>query len=187
MVLLQPLVKSNELLVKKLHQLHNIQNCHLHLSHESPYCMQSVFYQIPTALPNNLNSAGYHRQCYQHFTSNLCHLGDNGKAKATFSQWHRSPRKSYTAGSAGPIFPPECIFCYKLEINANASDVPGWESFRSVDFQAVMLRLVNNRQCSGHGALESNLDLLQHDTPALLTMLLPCKFVVVLFKLSYSQ
>jgi hypothetical protein len=98
----------------KLQQLHEIRNKRLCLSHDSPYRMQSVCDQIPTTLPDDLESVGYHRQCYQRFTANLHLLGENKEAEA--SQWHHSPRKLYSASSDGPIFPPECIFCDKVEI-----------------------------------------------------------------------
>ena len=100
----------------KLKQLHNIRDRRLHLSHESPYRMQSVCDQIPVTLPDDLESAGYHRQCYQRFTGNLHLLGDDTAAETSTSEWHHSPRKMSSAGSAGPIFPPECIFCEKVQI-----------------------------------------------------------------------
>jgi hypothetical protein len=101
---------------EKLQQLHKIRDRRLHQAHESPYRMQSACYQIPTTLLDDLESAGYHHQCYQHFTGNLHLLGDDTEPEASTSQWHHSPRKLSSAGSAGPIFPPECIFCERVEI-----------------------------------------------------------------------
>ena len=76
--------------------------------------MQSVCDQIPAALSDDLESIGYHRQCYQRFTCNLDRLGDgqDNEPKASTSSL-RSPRKQSTSG---PLFPPQCIFCEKVEI-----------------------------------------------------------------------
>ena len=80
------------------------------------YRMQVVCDQIPTTLPDDLNNVGYHRQCYQRFTSNRRSVN-----LATPSLTSGSTRKLllfwfWTASFAGPIFPPECIFCGKVEI-----------------------------------------------------------------------
>ena len=97
----------------KLEYLHGIRERRLRQTHESPFRMQSVCDQIPAALPDDLESTGYHRQCYQHFTSNLDRLDDKDKNEPVASTSScRSPRKR---SSRGPIFPPECIFCEKVE------------------------------------------------------------------------
>lgn len=116
---------------EKLQQLHKIRDRRLHQSHESPYRMQSVCDQIPTTLPDDLKSTGYHRQCYQRFTCNLHLLGDDTEPEASTSQWHHSPRKLSSAGSAGPIFPPECIFCDKIEIKDGDRKTERAENFSS--------------------------------------------------------
>ncbi|KAI4827603.1 hypothetical protein KUCAC02_030988 [Chaenocephalus aceratus] len=109
-----PLTKIKGTAIEKLQQLHEIRDQRLHQPHKSPYCMQSVCDQIPTTLPDDLESVGYHRNCYQRFTCNLHLLEDNPEPST--SQWNHSPRKLSFGGSAGPIFPPECIFCDKVEI-----------------------------------------------------------------------
>ena len=50
---------------EKLEHLQNIRNQRLKLAHDSPYRMQSVCDQIPETVPHDLESTGYHRQCYQ--------------------------------------------------------------------------------------------------------------------------
>ena len=78
--------------------------------------MQYVCDQIPPHLPDDLNSIGYHRQCYQRFIANLNRLPDlQHDEEPEASGGHRSPRKSSSLKSAGPLFPPECIFCGKVE------------------------------------------------------------------------
>ena len=117
---------------EKLQQLHNIRNRRLHQAHDSPYRMQSVCDQIPTTLPDDLESFGYHRQCYQRFTGNLHLLGDDAEPEASTSQWHHSPRKL----SSGPIFPPQCIFCEKVEIkgaNRKTERVENFSSYKNKD------------------------------------------------------
>lgn len=73
--------------------------------------MQSVCDQLPATLPEYLQSTGYHRQCYQRFTGNLHFLGDAIEPEASISLL-QSPRRH----SAVPIFPPERIFCEKVEM-----------------------------------------------------------------------
>lgn len=99
----------------RLQEFNKIRDLRLQHSHDSPHRMQSVCDQIPTTLPTDLQRVGYHRGCYQHFTRHLNRLQDEQHA-ATTSERHHSPRKSVSAASHGPIFPPECIFCETLEI-----------------------------------------------------------------------
>ena len=100
---------------EKLNHIHTIRDRRLSQPHESPYRMKEVCDHIPATLPDDLESVGYHRQCYQRFTANLHLLGDERptEVEASTSQRHHSPRK---ISSIGPIFPPECIFCDKLEV-----------------------------------------------------------------------
>lgn len=105
-----PLTKIKGTAEEKLQQLHKIRDQRLQQSHESPYRMQSVCDQIPSTLPDNLESAGYHRNCYVRFTANLHLLGHD--TEPSTSESYRSPRRS----SSGPIFPPQCIFCNKVAI-----------------------------------------------------------------------
>jgi hypothetical protein len=58
-----------------------------------------------------LERTGYHSRCYQYFPGNLHHLGDEFEPEASNLLLH-SPLKH----SAGPVFPPEYIFCEKVEI-----------------------------------------------------------------------
>jgi hypothetical protein len=88
-------------------------------SHGSTHRMQSVCDNIPTTLPSDLESVGYHSKCYRRFTAHLDRLKDDTneeEEEASTSRQHHSPRKSTSVGSHGPLFPPECIFCEKLEI-----------------------------------------------------------------------
>ena len=101
-----PLTKIKGTAAEKLQQLHKIRHQRLKQSHESPHRMQSVCDQIPSSLPDDLESVGYHRTCYQRFTANLERLVHDTEPEPSTSQTYRSPRQS----SSGPIFPPECIF-----------------------------------------------------------------------------
>ena len=72
------------------------------------------------SLPNNLDGidldcTGYHRHCYQRFTSNLRRLKNSPKNDASTSK-PRSPRKRKSLEGSSRLFPRECIFCDKLEI-----------------------------------------------------------------------
>ena len=84
--------------------------------------------QIPTALSDDLESVGYHRQCYVRFTANLRRLEDDTEPVASTSLRHHSPRK---LTSGGPIFPPECIFCGKTEIKDGYRKTERAENFSS--------------------------------------------------------
>lgn len=98
---------------EKLEQLLEIRNKRLNQEHDSPYRMQTVCNLIPTTLPEDLDSIGYHRQCYQRFTSNLNRLKENENDYSNSSSLEQQLRLSRSLSSAGPPFPPECIFCQK--------------------------------------------------------------------------
>lgn len=116
----------------KLQQLHQIRDRRMCLTHDSPYRMQSVCDQIPTTLPDDLKSVGYHRQCYQRFSANLNRLPDHIEAgEVGTSQWHHDPRKVSPTGFTVPIFPPECIFCDKVEIKGSGRNTERAEVFPS--------------------------------------------------------
>ena len=83
--------------------------------------MESVCAQVPTILPGDLESVGYHRKCYMSFTKNLHRLRDDTEPEPSTSQRHHSPRKP--GGSAGYVFPPECIFCETVEIKDEKDEV----------------------------------------------------------------
>ena len=103
---------------EKLYQLHNIRDRRLMEPQDSPNRMEDVCIQIAENLEGaNLEAIGYHRGCYQKFTKNKDRLKSgitpNDKAATTA----RSPRKS-SSSSTTRLFPPECIFCEKLEIKS---------------------------------------------------------------------
>ena len=106
------LSKVKGIAMEKLQYLHGIRDRRLRQPHGSSYRMQSVCNQIPATLPDDFESTGYHRQCYQGFTCNLHLMGDGTESEPSTSVC-RSPRRRSTPGS---LFPPECIFCRKEEI-----------------------------------------------------------------------
>lgn len=97
----------------KLQELHKIRDRRLLQPHESPYRMSAVCTHIPATLPNDLESVGYHGQCYQRFPGNLHRLGDAMPSEQEPSTSHRHHSHHKSVGSTAPIFPPECIFCGK--------------------------------------------------------------------------
>lgn len=107
---------------EKLQYLQSIRDRRLRQS----YRMQSVCDQIPSTLPDNVESMGYHRLCYQRFTGSLHLLGEATESEASTSSL-RSPRKLSTES----IFPPECIFCEKLEIKGSDRKTERAETFSS--------------------------------------------------------
>lgn len=103
---------------EKLSQLHNIRHRRLMEPRDSPNRMEDVCNQIPETLAGgNLEAIGYHRGCYQKFTKNQdrlkCSITPNERASTT-----RSPRKSSSSSTTMRLFPPECIFCEKLELKS---------------------------------------------------------------------
>ena len=83
----------------------------------SPHRMEAVCAQIPETLEGvDLDMIGYHRPCYQRFTANLHRLNDS--TTASVSTKHHSPRKQ-SSGESLQLFPPECIFCEKLQIKVS--------------------------------------------------------------------
>ncbi len=128
-------IKGNA--VDKLEHLQTIRNGRLQLPHSSPYRMQSVCDQIPTCLPDDLSNIGYHRTCYQRFTCNLHRLRDadtEAQPPTAGTSQHYSPRKNQSTCSSGPIFPPDCIFCGKIETkdaSRNTERPVSFSSFRN--------------------------------------------------------
>ena len=119
---------------KKLAELHNIRDQRLTDPTESSYRMKEVGDQIPTTLEGaDMEAIGYHRRCYQNFTSNLQCLKCNKKSSTQHSKSQKkySPRKQPSAGATkSMLFPPECIFCIQLEIKV------GGKTERIVKFQS---------------------------------------------------
>ena len=76
--------------IDKLKHLHKTRDKKLNQSHRSPYCMQLVCDQIPNTFPDDLKTVGYHRQCYQRFTSNLHLLRDVTHPGPSTPQRHHS-------------------------------------------------------------------------------------------------
>ena len=101
---------------EKLAQLHSIRNKRLQESCDSPYRMHDVCFNIPKTISEiDLGTTGYHRGCYQAFTKNQDRLSQ-WKASETPNQKHHSPR---IVPNAQNTFPPECIYCNKLERTAS--------------------------------------------------------------------
>ena len=98
---------------EKVEMLHNVCKKRLLQSNDSPTRMEAVYKLIPDNRDGgDLEMTGYHRRCYQAFTRHQeCIAPDNEPSTI------RSPCKSST--SSRNIFPPECIFCGKLEPNVS--------------------------------------------------------------------
>ena len=83
--------------------------------------MEKICEQIPDNLGGkSLDEVGYHQQCYKNFTTNV-RLHPSNEAHATSSgESILSPRKSLPLGSKSrQLFPPECLFCDKLQKRRN--------------------------------------------------------------------
>lgn len=98
---------------EKLEMLHGLRDKRLLQPYGSPTRMEAVCTLIPESLEGvDLEITGYHRGCYQAFTKHQdrlkCTVPDVGPSTSP-----RSPRKRSTAFTN--VFPPECIFCEKLE------------------------------------------------------------------------
>ena len=78
---------------EKLDNLNKIKGRRLLEPEESPNRLQHVCDLIPETIDDSdADRLGYHRQCYQKFTSNLNSLADNTSSSAC-EDIHRSPRK----------------------------------------------------------------------------------------------
>ena len=101
----------------KLTQLHCIRDRRLLEPLDSPSRMEDVCSRIPDNLVDaDLEEIGYHRGCYQNFTKNQDRLKSSSNETFT-SRSHRKP----SCSSATLLFPPECIFCNKLEVKVSGS------------------------------------------------------------------
>ena len=103
---------------EKLHFLQDIRSKRMNLPHNSPYRMEDVCRRIPQSIDDaKLKSTGYHRGCYQSFTKNQDRLPKS--PEITFPETETSSctstRRSSITSICKPLFPPECIFCGKLE------------------------------------------------------------------------
>ena len=128
-----PLTNIKGAATEKLKFLNQIRDERLQQSHDSPYRMQSICDQIPDTLPDDLTSVGYYRKYYQRFTGNLNLLRDDAKPEA--SSLDHSPRKSCSGQSTGHIFPPECIFCDKIQIKTGSHKTERAEPFSSYKYK----------------------------------------------------
>lgn len=111
-----PLSQVRESATDKLAQLHSIRDKRLQEPPDSANRMEDVCNRIPESLDGaNLETTGYHRACYQRFTMNLARLQRRPTVTSQEASTSRSPRKSHSS-AATRLFPPECIFCGKLEV-----------------------------------------------------------------------
>jgi len=100
--------------IEKLHFLHQICHKRLSLPHDSPYRMEDICRQVPENVADeDLAHVGYHRGCYQRFTKNLDRLPEYDTNPHDEASSSHSNRRS-SSGSKR-VFPPECIFCGKIE------------------------------------------------------------------------
>ena len=104
----------------KLVQLHSIRDRRQSEPYGSLYRMDDVCASIPENLAGaDLESLGYHRGCYQHFTNHLDRLqSDTASNVGSTPLSSRSPRKT-PSYSTPQLFPPECIFCAKVEVKTS--------------------------------------------------------------------
>ena len=113
---------------EKPEQLHKIRSQRLAESPGSQLRMETVCRLIPDSLEGlDLDSYGYHRQCYQRFHANLNRLTGSGTSGDATTSRHHSPRKLPSTMAAGTsstqLFSPECIFCEKLEKKVHGKTV----------------------------------------------------------------
>lgn len=95
---------------ERLQDILKIRDRRLLQAHGSNHRMQSVCDSIPTTLPSDLESVGYHKQCHQRFTAHLDRWKDDtndAEEEASTSGQHHSPRKSTLVGSHVQLFPPD--------------------------------------------------------------------------------
>jgi len=105
----------------KLAQLHKIRDQRLAEPPGSTHRMAAVCCLIPDSFEGlDLDSYGYHRQCYQRFHLNLNRLkGYKAADQATTSERHHSPSKRLSSEGGdictSSLSPADCIFCDKEE------------------------------------------------------------------------
>ena len=92
--------------------------------------MKNVCDILPETLDGqDLYTNGYHRRCYQEFTTHLDRL-QIASANASTSKKHHSPCKKISTGASFVTFPTdECIFCEKNEIKVNRKTQRPTQSF----------------------------------------------------------
>ena len=102
---------------EKLSSLHQIRDIRLAEPNDSPHRMGDICTLIPETLEGvDLESVGYHRYCYQQFTKNQNRLKQLIIQIPSTSKAHHSPRKAAHSTESRTLFPPECIYCEKIEM-----------------------------------------------------------------------
>ena len=154
-----PLSQSKGPIAQKLALLHTIRDRRLSEPIGSAYRMEDVCKLIPDEIiTDDLDTIGYHRGCYQKFTKNQDRLKCNTSSEVVCSSTSRSPRKVGTSSNTAQLFPPECIFCDKIEtkisgkterciqfpyhkIKDGSSHEPAWKQIEPRALQLQMFRL----------------------------------------------
>lgn len=114
-----PLSNVKGTAAEKLAQMHDIREKRLLEPLDSPNRMEEVCSQIPESLAGaDLQVIGYHRGCYQNFTKNQDRLKSSSTSQELKASKSRSPRRQ-SSSSAIQLFPPECIFCQRLEVKVS--------------------------------------------------------------------
>ena len=92
--------------------------------------MKNVCDMLPETLDGlDLDTTGYHRRCYQEFTTHLDRL-QIASANASTSEKHHSPHKKISVGASPVTFPTdECTFCEKNDIKVNGKTQRPTRSF----------------------------------------------------------
>lgn len=128
---------NNKKASEQLAHLHEIQMRRLAEPPDSPYRMKTICDQIPETVDGaDMERVGYHKGCYAHFTSNLHRLNDSNECTTPqASVSHHSPRKNKQV-TKKQLFPPECIFCGKIEIKVAKKTLrpvpfPSWKDKKS--------------------------------------------------------
>ena len=123
----------------RLLQFQQIRERRLLQPHSSPHRMEDACNLIPDTLPSNLEDIGYHRKCYSNFVHHLERIKDDKEPQgSTSSQPTVRKKLRYSTPSSSPLFPPECIFCGKIEIkhrNRNTERAVPFPSFKNKDNQ----------------------------------------------------
>ena len=102
---------------EKLSSLHQIWDNGLAEPNDSPHRMENIWTLIPETLEGvDLESVGYHRYCYQQFTQNQNRLKQLNIQIPSTSKAHQSPRRTAHSTESRTLFPPECIYCEKIEM-----------------------------------------------------------------------
>ena len=97
-------------------KLHDIRDLRLQEPVDSVLRMEDVCSLIPDSLAVvNLETTGYHRACNRNFIKNQESLQKRSTVAPQEASTSRSPSKR-ASSSAIQLFPPECIFCGKLEV-----------------------------------------------------------------------